>query len=95
MSPTFRFGLARGEAFWLLSGTGASGAVNWNRGLNLLCFLLRLLWACGQRLGVVQGKRHVHSVTGSGLSGGLPGSAQALAGEVEPMGIVDEAITSA
>ncbi|MGY3621882.1 hypothetical protein ACVJGD_008078 [Bradyrhizobium sp. USDA 10063] len=29
---------------------------------------------------------------GSGLSGGLPGSAQALTGEVEPMGIVDEAI---
>src|SRR5690606_742327 len=28
----------------------------------------------------------------SGLSGGLPGSAQALASKVEPMGIVDEAI---
>ena len=60
--------------------------------LELVVFLLRLLWACGQRLGVVQAQRHVHSVTGSGLSGGLPGSAQALASKVEPMGIVDEAI---
>lgn len=47
------------------------------------------MWAT---LGVVQAKRHVHSVTGSGLPGGLPSSAQALAGEIEPMGIVDEAI---
>ena len=66
--------------------------VNLESRLEPFLFLLRLLWACGQRLGVVQAERHVHSVTGSDLSGGLPGSAQALAGEVEPMGIVDEAI---
>src|SRR5712691_7919089 len=51
-----------------------------------------MLWACGQRSCVVQAERHVHSATGSGLSGGLPVPAQAVAGEVDPVGVVDEAV---
>ncbi|MGY3363374.1 hypothetical protein ACVWZL_000499 [Bradyrhizobium sp. GM2.4] len=43
----------------------------------------------GDQLGIAA---YVHRVTSSDLSGGLPVSAQAFAGEVEPMGIEDEAI---
>lgn len=82
-----------GEAFWP-AGSLASVKPRGQSGIaTSTCFLLlRLLWACGQRDCVVQAQRHVHSATGSGLSGGLPGSPQALTGEVEPMGIVDETI---
>ena len=51
------------------------------------------LWACGQRVCVVQAKRHVHSDMGSGLAVGLWAvAAQAVAGELEPVGVVDEAV---
>ncbi|MGY3387575.1 hypothetical protein ACVWW6_000166 [Bradyrhizobium sp. USDA 3311] len=81
------------EAFWP-AGSLASVKPRGQSGIaTSTCFSSSAvavgMWATP---GVVQVKRHVHSVRGLGLSGGLPSSAQALAGEIEPMGIVDEAI---
>lgn len=86
MSPTFpiRPGTRRSGCLGSLTLGEPRGQLESR--LEFVVFLLRLLWACGQR----GAQRHVHS--GPGLSGGLPGLAQALAGKVEPMGIVDEAI---
>ncbi|MGY3371980.1 hypothetical protein ACVWZL_009105 [Bradyrhizobium sp. GM2.4] len=58
--------------------------------LEPLVFLSPLLWACGQRDCVVQGQRHVHCVTAQAFPADC--SAEALSGEIEPIGIVDEAI---
>jgi hypothetical protein len=68
-----------------------------SRGVNLESRfegLLRLLflWACGQRPCVVQAQRHVHSATCSGFSAGFAGSPQALAVEIDPVGVMDQAI---
>jgi hypothetical protein len=49
----------------------------------------------GNALGVVQAQRHVHSATGSGLAAGLTGTPQALAVEVDPAGIMDQAVEDA
>ena len=46
----------------------------------------------GNALRVVQAQRHVHSATGSGLSAGLTGSSQALAVEIDPVGVMDQAV---
>jgi hypothetical protein len=58
--------------------------------------LLRLLLLCcghvGNALRVVQAQRHVHSATGSGLSAGFAGSPQALSGEIDAVGVMDQAV---
>jgi hypothetical protein len=59
---------------------------------GLVFLLLLLLWACGQRPCVVQAQRHVHSAIGSGLSAGLTGSPHALAVQVDPVGVMDQAV---
>ena len=46
----------------------------------------------GNALRVVQAQRHVHSATGSGLSGGFSGPPQALAGEIDAVGVVHQAV---
>ena len=69
-----------GEAAWSIL----------NRGLKF--FFCCCCGHVGNAVGVVQAKRHVHSATGSGLSTGWTVSPQAVAFEVEPMGVVDEAI---
>ncbi|MGY3146424.1 hypothetical protein ACVWYQ_003423 [Bradyrhizobium sp. USDA 3397] len=46
----------------------------------------------GNALRVVQAQRHVHRATGSGLSAGLTGSPQALAVEIDPVGVMDQAV---
>src|ERR1700733_15359980 len=69
-----------------------SREVNLESRLEGVVFLLLLLWACGQRRCVVQAQRHVHSATGSGLSGGCTGSPQALSVEVNPVGVMDQAV---
>jgi hypothetical protein len=70
-------------------GIGQAAWSIWNRGLNRF-FLLLLLWACGKRSCVVQAKWHVHSA--ACLSSGLTGAPQALACEVDPVIVVDEAV---
>jgi hypothetical protein len=58
--------------------------------------LVRLLLLCcghvGNTLRVVQAQRHVHSATGSGLSAGFAGSPQALAVEIDPVGVMDQTV---
>ena len=66
--------------------------VNLESRLEGLLRLLLLLWACGQRSCVVQAQRHVHSATCSGLSAGLTGSPHALAVEIDPVGVMDQAV---
>jgi len=46
----------------------------------------------GNAIGVVQAQRHVHSATGSGLAAGPTGTPQALAVEVDPVGVIDQAV---
>ena len=46
----------------------------------------------GNALCVVQAQRHVHSATGSGLAAGLAGPPQALTVEVDPVGVMDQAV---
>src|SRR5258708_30003404 len=81
------------EAFWL-SGFWhrRSSVVNLESRLEGLVFLLLLLWACGRRSCVVQAQRHVHSATGSGLSAGFTGSPHALPVEIDPVGVMDQAV---
>src|SRR5258708_34459063 len=81
------------EAFWL-SGFWhrRSRVVNLESRLEGLVFLLLLLWACGRRSCVVQAQRHVHSATGSGLSAGFTGSPHALPVEIDPVGVMDQAV---
>src|SRR5229473_1801823 len=70
-----------------------SRVVNLESRLEGLVFLLLLLWACGRRSCVVQAQRHVHSATCSGLSaGGFTSSPQALAVEIDPVGVMDQAV---
>ena len=68
--------------------------VNLESRLEVLLRLLLLLCCghVGNALRVVQAQRHVHSATGSGLSAGLAGSPQALAVEVDPVGVMDQAV---
>src|SRR6202171_4943175 len=81
------------QAFWL-SGFWhrRSRVVNLESRLEGLVFLLLLLWACGQRSGVVQAQRHVHSATCSGLSAGFAGSPHALAVEIDAVGVMNQAV---
>jgi len=46
----------------------------------------------GNALRVVQAQRHVHSATCSDLSAGFAGSPHALAVEIDPVGVMDQAI---
>jgi hypothetical protein len=41
---------------------------------------------------VVQAQRHVHSATCSGFSAGLTGSPHTLAVEIDPVGVMDQAV---
>jgi len=99
ISPGFRDDLAhrcdlmspgaRGVlAVWFLASAKPRGQLK-SRLEGHLCLLLS---ACGQRSCVVQAQRHVHSATGSGLSAGFTGSPQALSVEVNPVGVMDQAV---
>jgi hypothetical protein len=64
-----------------------------NRGLKSFFVCCRSavgMWATP--LGIVQAQRHVHSATCSGLSAGFTGSPQAFAGEIDAVGVMDQAI---
>lgn len=87
------FDLARGPGVLAgrFSGIGRAAWSIWNRGLNLLFSaavavgMWATAWRCPSAAACPQRR-------GLRPFGGLPGSSQALAGEVEPLGIVDEAI---
>jgi hypothetical protein len=46
----------------------------------------------GNALRVVQARRHVHSATGSGLSAGFADPPQALAYEIDAVGVMDQTV---
>src|SRR5258708_10607287 len=79
------------DAFWL-SGFWHRRSRVVNLKSRLEGLLRLLLWACGQRSCVVQAQRHVHSATGSGISAGFTGSSQAFPVEVNPVGVMDQAV---
>jgi len=81
------------EAFWQ-SGFWhrRSRVVNLESRLEGVVFCCSCCGHVGNALRVVQVQRHVHSATGSGLPAGFAGSPQALAVEVDPVGVMDQAI---
>src|SRR6202022_4938353 len=92
--PHFRFDVARGarRSGRLFSGIGKAAWSILNRGLRT-CFSAASavgMWATP--LGVVQAQRHVHSAIGSGLAAGFTGSRQAFPVEVNPVGVMDQAV---